>query len=426
MKAKIKFLPPVTLFLPVILLFSTCARNEMISLSDEFKGNLKLHVDLAVLVYDHTPGTRALNAGDFKVEIFKKDVSSPVMTFEHASELPDSIALAEGEYYVEASYGTNTEPAFENPCYYGKSEPFIIVSGQTSTVNVICKLNNVRITVVYSEQVISSFSDYSTQVFNNSDTLTFVKGETRAGFFKPGTLHIESYLSYMAGETLVTKTISGDISNAAAGKHYEINIDTSPDGYDAISISVDETVETIIVNLTDDGASIPETPVDPGNGNLLITEIMCDPDELPDTEGEWIEIYNNTGETINLKGLILRRGSTTSSHAIESDVTVASGGYAVIGKTATATDNVDYVCSWLSLTNSGDQLIISSGETIICCIDFEAEGFDMPPSGKSLQLDPFVTDITGARLGSNWCTSTLQYSTGDYGTPGLPNSACEE
>jgi hypothetical protein len=263
-------------------------------------------------------------------------------------------------------------------------------------------------------------------VFNNTDTLNFVKGEARAGYFKPGTLHLESVLSYLYGETSISKTLSGDISNTVAGKHYAIHIDTSPDGFDVMTISVDESFQTIVVNLTDNGASIPEEPVVPGNGNLLITEIMCDPDEVPDADGEWFEIYNNSGEIINLNGMILRRSGTSTSHTIESDVVLAPENYAVIGKTAGATDHVDYVCAWLSLTNSGNELSIEANNgTVLCCIDFRVEGFNMSPPGKSLQLDPSVTGITAARLGSSWCASTLQYSTGDYGTPGSANSACQ-
>lgn len=426
MKPKIKIPPPVFIFLVFMLLFCSCAKNEMIPLS-EFEGTLKLHIDLAVVVYDHAPSTRAIDAGAFKVEIFKKDGSSPVITFEHASELPESIALAEGEYYVTASYGSSAVPAFDNPCYYGKSETFIVVSKQTSNVSLVCKPSNARITVVYSDRVVNSFSDYYSMVFNSTDTLTFVKGETRAGYFKPGTLHLESVLSYLSGTTTISKKISGNISGAAAGKHYEIHIDTSPDGYDAITISVDESFQTILVNLTDDGASIPEEPTDPGNGNLLITEIMCDPDEVPDAEGEWIEIYNNSGATVNLNGMVLRRSTSAASpHTINSDVILAPGAYAVIGKTAAATNNVGYVCSWLNLTNSGLELSIETSDgTVLCCIDFRVEGFDMPPAGKSLQLNPAVTTIEGARQGANWCAATVAYSTGDFGTPGAVNSVCQ-
>jgi hypothetical protein len=213
---------------------------------------------------------------------------------------------------------------------------------------------------------------------------------------------LKSVLSYLSGATTISKTISGNISGAAAGKHYEVHIDTSPDGFDAITISVNESFETILVNLTDDGASVPEEPSDPGNGNLLITEIMCDPDKISDAEGEWIEIYNNSGTTVNLNGMILRRSnSSTTPHTITSDVILVPGDYAVIGKTTGATNNVDYACEWLNLTNSGLELSIETSDgTVLCCIDFRIEGFDMPPAGKSLQLNPSVTTIDGARLGS--------------------------
>lgn len=425
MKSKINFPASASLFLAIILLLGSCAKNEVIYLP-EFEGTLKLRINLAVVVYDNAPATRAIDAGTFKVEIFKKSQSSPVMTFEHASELPDSIALAEGEYYVTASYGSNAVPAFDNACYYGKSETFTVISKQTSTVSLVCTPSNARITVVYSDRVISEFSDYYSIVFNSSDTLTFVKGENRAGYFKPGTLHLESVLSYLSGTTTVSKKISGDISGVEAGKHYEIHVDTSPDGFDAINISVDESFETILVSLTDDGATIPEVPSGPGNGNLLITEIMCDPAALTDAIGEWVEIYNNSGSTVNLKGMVLRRSSTDTPHTIASDVMLAPGAYAVIGKTAAATNHVDYVCDWVNFTNTGLELSIETSDgTILCCIDFTAEGFDMPAAGKALQLNPAITTIEGARLGSNWCAATVAYSTGDFGTPGATNSACE-
>lgn len=429
MKHKIKFQPQVIIFSEVIVLFSSCARNEIISLSDEFKGNLKLNVGLEVTVYNNLPNTRAAACDNFRVQIFKSNVTEPVLNFEHASELPDLIALTEGEYYVTASSGANPAPAFESPFYYGESEPFIVIGGETSTVNVICKLTNVGVTVKYSEQVSHYFSDYNTTVRNTTDSLVFTKNETRVGFFNPGSLHIKSHLSYMAGGALKTKVLSGDISNTIGGKHYEINVDTTPDeGDHTISISVDQTVDTILVNLTDEGVTIP---ADPGNGNLLITEIMYNPNALGDTYGEWIEIFNNTSESINLKDLVIRKGGTTTFHQITSDVVVASGDYAVVAKTDAATSNVDYVWSGMSLTNTGDELIISTygtngtDGTIICCIDFKAAGFNMSLDGKSLQLDPTVRDIYAVRLGSNWCAATQPYSTGDLGTPGLPNSACE-
>ena len=46
-------------------------------------------------------------------------------------------------------------------------------------------------------------------------------------------------------------------------------------------------------------------------GDLLITEIMYDP-VYPGMilTGEWFEIYNNTGETIDLHHLVIRKNDT--------------------------------------------------------------------------------------------------------------------
>ena len=42
------------------------------------------------------------------------------------------------------------------------------------------------------------------------------------------------------------------------------------------------------------------------DGDILITEIMHDPVKIDDFRGEWIEIYNNSDQDIDLQGLIVR------------------------------------------------------------------------------------------------------------------------
>jgi len=423
-------LRPLLIVIFPALLFCACARTEMVSVDDHFKGNLQLHLDLGFLISEEIPETRALSGADFKVQIFKKGATTPVLSYTRASELPPLIALTEGEYYVAAFHGSDTIPAFETPYYYGKSALFTITGGETSAVSVTCRPASVRLTVGYSAAVANYFLDYKTTVQSGTDSLVFVKGESRAAYFKPGTLKLRSELTYTAGNEPKTKALSGSLAGAAAGKHYAVVVDTSPDEGDySITVMVDEKVDTVTVNFTDAGASVP---VDPGNGQLLITEIMYNPDAMNDSYGEWIEIYNNTAAPVNLKDLAIRKvGTTTTTHQFATDVLIAPGGYSVIARTDSATAQVDYVWSQLSLSNSeGDELIISTwgtdgtDGTVYCCIDFGAPGFNMNLSGQSLQLNPSVTDIEGARLGSNWCAGTQPYSTGDLGTPGTANNPC--
>jgi hypothetical protein len=425
MKPKTQLSFQMILCLAFGMLLNSCAKYEAGSTSDQFRGTLKLQVNLSLAVYEPSYKTKSGNY-DFKVQIFKKDEQTPIMTFEHSSEIPDLIELTEGEYYVTASCGDNPAAAFESPYYYGESELFTITDGQTSVVSVTCTLANIMVTVVYSENVVSYFDDYNTTVSNSSGSLTFTKDETRAGFFDAGPLSVECQLDYATGEG--TKTLTKNISPAQTGKHYEIRVDVTPGGEFDISFSVDENVETIVVDLTDEDES---DPVEAGSGELLITEIMYNPKEMADAHGEWIELFNNSNEVINLKDLVFRKTGVSSFHKIATDVVLDPGDYVVLAKTDSATTDVDYVCSAISLTQKGDELIISTFGTdgtdgsVICSVDYGAEGFVTIPEGKSLQLDPSVRDVNAARLGTNWCASTLLYSTGDYGTPREQNTACE-
>ncbi|MGV8095420.1 MAG: DUF4493 domain-containing protein [Mangrovibacterium sp.] len=426
MKSKIQLSFQMILCLALGIFINSCAKYEGGSTLDQFKGTLKLHVNLSLSAYESSHETKAGVYNDFQVRIFKKNEQTPIMTFEHSSEIPDLIELAEGEYYVTAACGGNPAAAFESPYYYGESELFTIADGQTAVVNVTCTLANIMVTIVYSENVISYFDDYNTTVSNPTGNLLFTKDESRAGFFNTGPLLVECQLDYATGEG--TKTLTKNISPAQKGKHYEIRVNTTPDGEFDISFNVDENVETIVVDLTDEEESVPGE-ADPGE--LLITEIMYNPKAMADADGEWIELFNNSNEVINLKDLVFRKGGATSFHKIASDVVLDPGDYAVLAKEESATTNVDYVCSAISLPQNGDELIISTfgtngtDGTVICSVDYVAEGFVSTPEGKSLQLDPSVRDVNAARLGSNWCASTPQYSTGDYGTPGEQNPACE-
>ena len=190
---------------------------------------------------------------------------------------------------------------------------------------------------------------------------------------------------------------------------------------------MNDTAETEVVNINEGGQSSGGL----GYGDLLITEIMYDPDSLNDSYGEWIELYNNSSNAINLKNLIIRRDSAANVHQINSDVIITSGSYAVLAKTDSAADQVDYVYGGaINLTNTGADLSLSTYGTdgtdgmVICEVDYGADGFITTPHGKSLQLDPSVTDVDAAKLGTNWCVSTAVYSTGDNGTPGAANTNC--
>lgn len=166
-------------------------------------------------------------------------------------------------------------------------------------------------------------------------------------------------------------------------------------------------------------------------GDLIITEIMNNPNEVSDTNGEWIEIHNATGADIDLNGFNVYDAAGGNALPITASVVVAAGGYVVIGKNDdTATNGgvtVDYEISALSLGNTGaDYLAIESpGLEIIDELIFdEASGLD--PDGASRSLDPNFLDAAANDDDTNFCeaTSFISGGMGDTGTPGAANDAC--
>jgi len=195
-------------------------------------------------------------------------------------------------------------------------------------------------------------------------------------------------------------------------------------------ISMDTTEALMeIIQLSDSSVDPPVDEI--GYGELLITEIMFDPSALTDTYGEWFEIYNNSGQPVNLQNLILSR-DTVNIHTIADSIVLLPGAYFVFERNDTATDAANSYTygSDISLSNTGAVLsIFNKGTeadpgTLIFSVDYGGDNF---PSlaGASISLNPTKLNASDAVSGSSWCLSTSVYNTGDLGTPGAINDLCQ-
>ena len=167
-------------------------------------------------------------------------------------------------------------------------------------------------------------------------------------------------------------------------------------------------------------------------GDLLITEIMADPDALADTDGEWFEIVNNSSaSTIPLQDLVIR-DADSDLHVMSSTLSLAPGEVAVLARSADATDDPDYLYESFTLTNTGDEIIVAmygSDGTDGAVIDQVAYdgGISFPaPTGATLTLEPTAYDPTDNDDGAWWCPGGSTMSSGDLGTPGAENDSCIE
>lgn len=164
-------------------------------------------------------------------------------------------------------------------------------------------------------------------------------------------------------------------------------------------------------------------------GALVISEVLPNPATVTDANGEWFEIHNPTNNPIVLNGLKISVGSTsTFTVVVESPtvLTVATKGYFVVANNANSKTNggvkADYAYAKLAISNSGTNLALTSGETLVDAVQY-GTGWPLA-AGKSLNLDPGALDATANDDPKNWCFGQAVFGAGDLGSPGKPNPGC--
>jgi hypothetical protein len=163
-------------------------------------------------------------------------------------------------------------------------------------------------------------------------------------------------------------------------------------------------------------------------GDLVITEIMTDPQQVDGDFGEWFELTNLRADDVELWGLTVSDDSGDSFDVARSLV-VEAGGVVVLGSFVDPEVNggapVDFEWRWdFGLSNSGDTVRLSYGTRELDVVSYD-NGHSFPDlSGASLSLDAGALDAAANDAGANWCASTEPYGEGDLGTPGVANPVC--
>jgi len=163
---------------------------------------------------------------------------------------------------------------------------------------------------------------------------------------------------------------------------------------------------------------------------LVITEVMRDPDAFADSDGEWFELFNNTGVAINLVGaLVYDLGS--DSFTVDDDLWIPVGEHALLGRDDDPAVNgdvsLDYVYgSAMSLANGEDELFVELDGVILDALP-AFDDVDWPDSaGHSMSLDPLAYDPALNDDPVNWCDAPTAWAGADFGSPGEANPTCCE
>lgn len=248
------------------------------------KGTMLLKVATA------EPQTRANSAyTQEQLDAMKKVTNYPVSIYnasnervgyyETVSQFPsEGLVMSVGEYKVESHTPGEMEKKMTTP-YYSGTEAVSIRSGVTTDVDVVCKMQNSKIQLVYSEDFLKLYSSWSITIDDGgNDVLSFTNADGNAPapiywVFDEGveslTVQFRATLASDGSPVSDTKTLSkdnflrpypDDDSQAFSGGDqiiFTFNPSDATTGAMGITISAtvtfDETNETETVYLTDNG-----------------------------------------------------------------------------------------------------------------------------------------------------------------------------
>ncbi|HEX8907356.1 MAG TPA: lamin tail domain-containing protein [Longimicrobiaceae bacterium] len=168
------------------------------------------------------------------------------------------------------------------------------------------------------------------------------------------------------------------------------------------------------------GPNGPHLTVSSYSGQIVINEVMADPNVVVDTDGEWFEVTNRGASAVNIQGWTIA-GNNDSPHTIASSVSVPAGGYVVLARNGSSALNggvtADYAYGTMTMANTSDWVALRDGSG--ASVDSVSWSTAMPVGSSRGVTDP-DSDNTSVN-GTNWHTSAATYGGGDKGTPGSQN-----
>ena len=195
----------------------------------------------------------------------------------------------------------------------------------------------------------------------------------------------------------------------------------------ATDLDGDVGTDTIVVDV----GEAPDPPIDdPEPGEVIFSELMINPDAVDDEVGEWVELYNTGGRTLDIGGYSFH-DLDYDQYTLQGSIRVDPYGYAVLCADLSPSVNGGADCDGyflrltsgaLALANAPDEVVLTRTDGVE--IDRLEYGDDWVESGAAIGLDP--THLTPADNDdfANWCFQTGAMSGGDLGTPGEENDPC--
>lgn len=234
-----------TIFSTLMLLaVFSCAKVQK---DGESAGQVTFSLNSDVEIADQTKSNVSTYTTMPSPEDFKISITSATNAFTWSgmiSEWDSTTLVPGGTYTVTATYGSLEEEGFDKPFFTGSTE-FTVVAEETTEVVINVALGNTIVLVRCTDNFRNYYTDYTFKVGRDTDHIaTFVKGETRGAFVDGYKLTIEGTITGPSK----TQTFRKDYTSLREATAYTFNFDASNVGGATITISFNDTVETVVLD----------------------------------------------------------------------------------------------------------------------------------------------------------------------------------
>ena len=264
-----------------ITALSSCCNEDAFDAMEQ-TGKMQVAVDIA------KPQARATTeVTDFPVIIYNA-AGTQVYSYNTVADVPANVTLEVGNYNVESHTPGAISKKMTAPYYKGVQDVEIL-KDITSQVNVVCKMQNSKITVNYSDEFRSVFSTWEITINDGSETaLSFTNSSTaNSTYWYFGEEGVESLkvnfrgvtttgstvaASYVLTKSMADESYDDDRKNFSGGDAITLNLnptESTEGNVTSITINADvtftETNETVDIEVVDKPGFIEE-PDDPNPG----------------------------------------------------------------------------------------------------------------------------------------------------------------
>lgn len=241
-----------------------------------------------------------VDVNSFAVKIYNSS-NELVKSWEKCSDVPTVFGLEAGNYVVEAYSCEPVAAAWSQPHYYGRTE-FTVIFDKVNSVELVCSLENMKVTLEYSNEFLANLPDFKVRVElldqggipeGQDCHLEYTKDETRAGYFKAVPVVMLVSGTKLDGSDF---SHSEQITEVSPRDWHHIKLTVNPIGQGALNIVVNTETTNVDHNYeipTDDedlglgGDPTEPEPEDPGGPE---EPGEPDPETPPVVQGDGFDI----------------------------------------------------------------------------------------------------------------------------------------